>query len=145
VTLADAVGASSSLPIFFVPKVLVNGNNETELLIDGSLIANNPSLYAYVYASEYNNRTNIRVVSIGAGATKQPTINPNNTDDVNAFTWVTNLYDLLFDIEVASHNYFTKNIANDYHRYQVTTDLSLDDMDGDSLEELKQLGYDIIS
>lgn len=142
--MADAVGASSSLPIYFAPKILKNGLNRTELLLDGSLVANNPSLYAFVYASEFKKEKQIRVISIGAGATKQPTIPADEADDVNAFTWVTNLYDLIFDIEVASHAYFTKLMSEDYHRFQVMTELSLDAVDGTSLSELKELGYTII-
>ena len=47
-----ATAASSAMPIFFNPVVHVNGYNEQEMLVDGEIIANNPSMYSFVYACE---------------------------------------------------------------------------------------------
>jgi patatin-like phospholipase/acyl hydrolase len=60
--------ATSATPIFFEPftRVVKKGRyRTTELLVDGGLIANNPSLYATVYAKEFLKRENVRTVSIG--------------------------------------------------------------------------------
>jgi patatin-like phospholipase/acyl hydrolase len=50
VTMDLAVAASSSTPGYFYPKRYTNGNGVEELLVDGSIISNNPSLYAFIYA-----------------------------------------------------------------------------------------------
>lgn len=62
-----AAGASSAAPLYFDPLVYINGLGEEEMLVDGAIIANNPSLYAYIIAGEKNRGAKIRVVSLGAG------------------------------------------------------------------------------
>lgn len=54
ITLAQAAEASSAAPIYFDPKEILNGWGENEVLIDGGVIANNPTLYAYILATEFN-------------------------------------------------------------------------------------------
>jgi patatin-like phospholipase/acyl hydrolase len=119
VSMQLAAAAASAMPGFFNPKTFVNGLNDNEMLVDGEIIANNPSMYAYVFASEKVKTTKpIRVVSLGSGANPPPQINPNN---VNVFTWLNNLNDLLIDVEVTTHDYFTQFLADDYYRFQYTT------------------------
>jgi predicted acylesterase/phospholipase RssA len=55
VTLALATEASCSTPMYFKPKEYVNGNGVDEVLVDGSVIADNPSMYAFIMASALNN------------------------------------------------------------------------------------------
>jgi patatin-like phospholipase/acyl hydrolase len=38
-----------------------------EILIDGGIICNNPSMYAYQMAYYFHGRRNIRVLSLGTG------------------------------------------------------------------------------
>ena len=83
-----ATAAASATPLYFDPLIYVNGNNETELLVDGAIIANNPSMYAFIYAAEHYNKKDIRVVSIGTGAENPGKVDPDN---VSAFTWLWNL------------------------------------------------------
>jgi len=71
-------------------------------------------MYAFIFASEMNKKNNIRVVSIGTGQVKQPMIDPNN---VSILTWVSNLGDLIVDVEVTAHAYFTEFLAGKYQRY----------------------------
>jgi patatin-like phospholipase/acyl hydrolase len=47
VTLANATSSSSAAPTYFKPKVNINGYNMSEYLIDGGIIGNNPSLFAF--------------------------------------------------------------------------------------------------
>lgn len=114
VTLDIAAGGSSAAPGYFDPKVFENGRGDKEVLVDGGIIANNPSMYAFIFASEMNQKKDIRVTSIGTGQVKQPTIDPNN---VNILTWVKNLGDLIVDVEVTAHAYFTEFLADNYQRY----------------------------
>ncbi|CDW84800.1 patatin [Stylonychia lemnae] len=141
VGLDIAAGGSSAAPGYFDPKVFENGRGETEVLVDGGIIANNPSMYAFIFASEMNKKKNIRVVSIGTGQVKQPMIDPDN---VSILTWVENLGDLIVDVEVTAHAYFTEFLAGKYHRYQVETELPLDAADGESIKALKKLGNNLL-
>lgn len=66
--LNEIAMATSATPLFFEPftRVIKKGRyRNTELLVDGGLIANNPSLYATVYVKEFLKRENVRVVSLG--------------------------------------------------------------------------------
>jgi len=44
--LFDAAAATSSAPLYWELKDTVLPNNETEILIDGGVVENNPSIYA---------------------------------------------------------------------------------------------------
>jgi len=99
-------------------------------------------MYAFIFASEMNKKENVRVVSIGTGQVKQPKIDPNN---VSILTWVANLGDLIVDVEVSAHAYFTEFLADKYQRYQVETELPLDAADGDSIKALKELGQSLVN
>jgi patatin-like phospholipase/acyl hydrolase len=66
--LNEVAQATSATPLFFDPytrKVRKGRYIQTELLVDGGLIANNPSLYASVYAKEILGHENLRTVSLG--------------------------------------------------------------------------------
>jgi len=52
ISIALAAEASSSAPNYFLPKKHINGNGVEELLVDGGIIANNPSMFAFILAAE---------------------------------------------------------------------------------------------
>jgi patatin-like phospholipase/acyl hydrolase len=83
VTMSLAVEASASVPNYFKPKKYVNGYNETEVLVDGAVIADNPSMYAFLMASDMNTEKNIRVISIGNGKTPIKKLDTNGVSTVN--------------------------------------------------------------
>ena len=59
----------------------VDGYNVTGELVDGGIICNNPSFYAYLMASELKNITNdVRIVSLGTGVAKEEVIKKNDTE-----------------------------------------------------------------
>jgi len=57
--------ASSAAPTYFAPKIIGR-----QVLIDGGLIANNPSYYAYLHARFNLNKKKIRIISLGCGMTR---------------------------------------------------------------------------
>jgi len=67
ITVGDATGASSSAPTYFDPKILEIPFGHNETLIDGGLICNNPSLYAFIIAKRLRGHKNIRILSLGTG------------------------------------------------------------------------------
>lgn len=67
--MKDVAYATSAAPSFFNPlKVCVPGSNEHCVMVDGAIIANNPSLCAYVEAKKYYPRAkDFIMVSLGTG------------------------------------------------------------------------------
>lgn len=126
VTLAEAAEASISTPGYFNPYFLGE-----EALVDGMIVANNPSMYAFILAKNITQSENMRVVSVGAGTNPPVTIDPTST---NALTWGLNIQDLLINTEITTHVFMTARLAQDYYRFQVeTTDVSISDLNGDSI------------
>lgn len=68
--IRDAVGASSSAPVYFNPLQHTDNFNETSNLVDGGVISNNPALYASLLAQMRGNNQ-LRVVSLGTGKSKK--------------------------------------------------------------------------
>ena len=86
-TLSNAAEASAAAPIYFDPKIM-----GTHILIDGGVIANNPSLYAYEYANKVLDKKLIRIVSIGTA------IGPGkklDADTVNLLDWALEISSLI--------------------------------------------------
>ena len=73
----------------------MNGYGMEEFVVDGGIICNNPSMYAYLQAKYLQNHTNIRVMSLGTGRdiesfkaemSKQRTWNKFSTDFTSLLT-----------------------------------------------------------
>jgi patatin-like phospholipase/acyl hydrolase len=79
VKLWTAVSASSSAPIYFDPKTHTNEFDIEETLIDGGLICNNPSLYAFQMARHIHGHDDIRLMSLGTGESETLNSTLNNT------------------------------------------------------------------
>lgn len=63
-----AAAATSATPFMFDPVLRFTFNEKVrdeEMLVDGSMIANNPSLYALIYTKAWRNIENVRVTSLG--------------------------------------------------------------------------------
>lgn len=67
VPIGNATGSSSAAPTFFDPHKVNNQYGFTELQIDGGVICNNPSLYAYEMARDLYGYRKIRILSLGTG------------------------------------------------------------------------------
>jgi patatin-like phospholipase/acyl hydrolase len=68
-TLSNAAEASAAAPIYFAPKVL-----NDHILIDGGVIANNPSLYAYEFANRVLGKKKVRIIAIGTAIGPAPAL-----------------------------------------------------------------------
>ena len=62
-----AIGASAAAPTYFDPLPHTNMFGIEEMLIDGGVIANNPSLYSHLMAKFLLDKPNLLMVSIGTG------------------------------------------------------------------------------
>jgi len=66
-----ATGASSSVPLIFDPRTKsISGGILEEYMIDGMFVSNDPGYYAYIIATDFKKKQNIRILSIGTGEDK---------------------------------------------------------------------------
>lgn len=137
--------ATSATPLIFDPVsryTFFNKKREEELLIDGNVIANNPSLYAAVYAREHRQKDKVRVVSLG--------FKPNLEDPKKNFTymnplgWVERLDEIIIDAEVTSHDWLTSKITHDYYRFDYFTSINSYDANEESVQQLEAHGENLI-
>ena len=90
--------------MYFEPKLQINGYNMTELQIDGGIICNNPSMYAYQMARIYRGQDKLRLLSIGTG--EHPFDGWKSTDDFNNAAFMASLSEFMMNIDVyTAHNY----------------------------------------
>jgi patatin-like phospholipase/acyl hydrolase len=113
--------ATSATPLKFDPYIRTTKRGRyriNELLVDGSLIANNPSLYATVYAKEELKHTNLRTVSLGFIPQSVKQANGRFNTQMNAVKWLEQIEKIIVDSEVTSNDYFTSIVLHDqkYHR-----------------------------
>ena len=97
VPIASAAEASSAAPFYFDPKQIAD-----HTLVDGGIIANNPSLYATEYASVSLKRKKIRVISIGTALGPAPDI---NATDVTILDWMKQISSLVTTPEQMPHTW----------------------------------------
>lgn len=133
-----ATASSSAAPTYFKPKSRVNHYGMQEYQIDGGVICNNPTLYAFKMATYLNHKKNVRILSLGTGSVpfdefdrdmdKKAFISRSgefmmNIDDHGAQGWIENYY-----------KYNVKQPQN-YVRVQCESDIPMDststsDLDG---------------
>jgi hypothetical protein len=85
------------------------------------MIANDPAMYAYLHSKDNLGKENIRVISIGTGATHPQQIDPK---EVTVFTWINVLGTLLTVTEQLTHEYLMARFpqVDTYRRYQAIMD-----------------------
>jgi patatin-like phospholipase/acyl hydrolase len=136
VRMADAARATSAAPVYF-PSHPLNG----ELLIDGGVVANNPSMCAWVASSEiFQNDHDVLVVSLGTGNSEKK-MDPVNWGLVQ---WAPALIDIFMDGNGDSvHEEIAEVVgATRYFRFQFdlgSTSSAMDDTSTGMLNSLLSL------
>jgi patatin-like phospholipase/acyl hydrolase len=139
-TIADAVVGSCSAYPFFKRKFVTTGDGKKVEVRDGGFVANNPTLYAIVDATESlgNPRDQVRVVSIGVGEYPSPKL-----PAWSARNWASKLPTMVFlqkTMEISSQsmdqlrkvlfrNVKTVRIHSRYTEPELATDLLEDDLE----------------
>ena len=141
VPVGNATGASSAAPTFFDPKVQKDGYDFIELQIDGGIICNNPSLYAYEISKDLNQKENIRLVSIGTGEKTFTKVDP---ESMNNMRFVSKMGEFMMNMDsYAAHKQleaYMPNADTNYIRMQTTSNIGMDKVDKASIEGLKSDG-----
>ena len=133
----DAVDATSAAPLYF-PTVEINNR----WLIDGGVIANNPTICAFAEARNKWPKEKIKILSVGTGIINRK-IDGKESQDYGALGWITHdLLGIVMDESVVNHQ--AKAILGDnYLRVNSKLDYVKDDMDDCSqgnINNLKKLG-----
>ena len=106
--------------MYFEPYEVKLGISNQEYLVDGAIIAENPSLYSAILAREFHKRNFIRVVSLGSGMSNFEDIDFTSGNFVRAVLDDTNhIIDFFNNIKANAHGYYTKILAGEsnYHRF----------------------------
>jgi len=144
----EIVKASSSAPIYF-PAHILRFDNEVLPLIDGGVVANNPSMVGivegYRILSEQNNTTpfkDIVLASFGTGE-KRESISAEKADKLGLIGWIKPISDILFDGAMDSVDYMAKNFLGENHyRFQTELKYGSENLDNGTPENLDDLAKD---
>ncbi|MEP2652334.1 MAG: patatin-like phospholipase family protein, partial [Paraglaciecola sp.] len=144
--------SSSAAPTYFPTKGLsLPPENEENWLIDGGVVANNPTMCAYAEASRLWPSFDKRVLTIGTG-THTRKINGPDSQKWGAVQWMLKgqLIDLLSDEKVVAYQAITITQPGNYIRVNaemrnqpgLTTapDDAMDDISKTNIKRLKSLG-----
>lgn len=135
--VADLCKASSSAPTYFPAHIMQVGGADVPL-IDGGVVANNPTACAIAEAFRANDRLKdsgykreeFLVASFGTGQATRP-IDAEDALEWGATEWAIPIIDVLFDGSADSVDYIARQIiaSENYFRFQVRLEDGYDDMD----------------
>ena len=140
IKMVSAASATSAAPIYYSTQEIDDGS----WLIDGGIVANNPSLLGYSEAKKVFPGCEIKVLSIGTGINRRK-INGPNSSKWGAISWLRHdilgimLESSVFD-EIASDL-----MGNSYFRVNSSTGLvnrRMDDASDINLERIHLMGMD---
>ncbi|MEK6236996.1 MAG: hypothetical protein N2C14_19995, partial [Planctomycetales bacterium] len=151
--------SSSSAPTYF-PCHVMNISGSDVPLIDGGVVANNPTACAIAEGASVNKalkdkdkaldvEKDFLVASFGTGETTRK-ITAAQAKEWGAAEWVLPMIDVLFDGSADSVDYIATQLLDkrNYFRFQVDLGKGNDDMDNasqENLNELKQIANNYIN
>lgn len=149
--------ASSSAPVYF-PAHITEIEGQRVPLVDGGVVANNPTACAIAEAVRINaaqlpdRRIGLEqfiVASFGTGGSSRP-ISIQESQEWGALEWAVPLIDVLFDGSADAVDYITQQILVDsnYFRFQTLLDKAYDDIDRadeTNLNALVQVAQDYLA
>tara|TARA_B100001063_G_C16709022_1_gene526953 strand:+ start:392 stop:1315 length:924 start_codon:yes stop_codon:yes gene_type:complete len=140
IKIVSAASATSAAPIYYSTQEIDDGS----WLIDGGIVANNPSLLGYSEARKLFPKSKIKVLSIGTGINRRK-INGKNSSKWGALNWFNHdilgimLESSMFD-EIASDL-----MGQNYLRINSSTGLvnrRMDDMSDTNLQRIRLMGME---
>ena len=111
--------------MYYDPFELKLGISNEELLVDGAIIAENPSMYAAVQAMLLDGQQNVRVISIGSGTANFDGFSFTTGNFVGEVLSSANLvFECFNGIKANAHTYFTKILVGEenFFRFNFTVD-----------------------
>ena len=134
IKILSAASATSAAPIYYSTQEIDDGS----WLIDGGIVANNPSLLGYAEAQKLFPNNNIKILSIGTGINRRK-INGKNSSKWGALNWFN--HDILGIMMESSifDEISTDLIGNTYMRINSSTGLVNRRMDDNSEVNLERI------
>ena len=132
--------ASSSAPTYF-PAHLLELADRRVPLIDGGVVANNPTACAIAEAAKHHPSIPVRefvVASFGTGESTR-SITADEALEWGAAEWAIPIIDVLFDGSADSVDYIAQQLIPQYFRFQAKLDKAYDDMDNADATNLAAL------
>ncbi|MGY3265061.1 patatin-like phospholipase family protein [Lysobacter sp. HA35] len=128
----DVCRATTAAPTYF-PAHPLRVEGQDCALIDGGIVANNPTACAIAEAlrkdDTVDNCRDLIVVSVGTGE-RTRTIDLRSAREWGALEWAIPIIDVLFDGNAESVDYIAQHIVGDaYYRLQTPLTIGLDDLD----------------
>ena len=142
--LWEVCRAATAAPTYF-PAHLATIERRRRALIDGGVVANNPTACAIAEAVRLNNDASldgIVLLSVGTGQTTRP-ISEREATTWGALEWAIPIIDVLFDGSADSVDYIARQILGDAHYFRLQAPLArgyddFDNVDRTNLAALRQ-------
>jgi patatin-like phospholipase/acyl hydrolase len=144
IPLWEVCRAATAAPSYF-PAHLVTVEGRRRALIDGGVVANNPTACAIAEAVRLNDDASldgIVLLSVGTGQTTRP-ISEREATTWGALEWAIPIIDVLFDGSADSVDYIARQILGDAHYFRMQTPLvrgydDFDNVDRTNLDALRR-------
>ena len=109
VSMPEAIAGACSLLDYFLPYNVQLDITSKEIIVDGAIIAENPSFYSAILAKEMMGKKHVRVVSVGAGYSNFSDITFKSGGFVLSLLQDSNnIIDYFNYVKARSHSYLTK-------------------------------------
>lgn len=154
--MKNVARATSAAPTYFEPYKLPSNDGKGYFpLVDGGVVANNPSQCAFMEAQTlYPDANDILVISLGTGGQTDPYMY-DDAKDWGLVKWASPLLHILFDAASTTAHYELKQLLPNgvdsmprYYRLQATLDSkngSLDNVSPENMRALQLVARHIIS
>ena len=134
--------ASASAPTYFPAHGMAVEGRKCAL-VDGGMVANNPTACAIAEAlrkdARVDNTQDLVVLSVGSGERNRP-IDLKSAQEWGALEWAIPIIDVLFDGNTDSVDYIARQLVGDgYFRLQAELLIGLDDLDDTSATNIAAL------
>lgn len=148
VPLWEVCRAATAAPTYF-PAHLATIERRRRALIDGGVVANNPTACAIAEAVRLNGDARLDglvVLSVGTGQAMRP-ISEREATTWGALEWAIPIIDVLFDGSADSVDYIAAQVLSDGHYFRLQAPLTrgyddFDNVDKTNLAALRQVAQD---
>lgn len=106
VKMSEATAGSSAAPAYFAPNSYLDMYGIEQLVIDGGIIANNPSLFANLMARDLLGKKNIRIISFSTGTNKNH--EAFEKSEITKLDLLGLTSELMMEIEIFNTNYLVE-------------------------------------
>ena len=138
ISAVSAVNASSAAPLYYPTVQIEDGS----WLIDGGVVANNPSLIGYNEARKYFNTSKIKVFSVGTGIDRK-SLDGKSSSEWGPIGWLRNdILGVLLESQF-DHEMLFDLIGENYIRINSSisdVNSELDDYSDENLGNIKKMG-----